>query len=86
MEVSGQFHVPAALLPRKEPPDTHRIGGWVGLRASLEAVVKRKIPSLCQNSNPSIMQPTAQRYTTELSRLQILIITNVKFFLLTAHP
>jgi hypothetical protein len=45
MEVSGQPHAPAALFPRKEPPGTHWIGGWVGSRAVLDAVVKRKIPS-----------------------------------------
>jgi len=36
MEVSGKFHVPAA-------PVTHWIGGWVGPRAVLDVVVKRKI-------------------------------------------
>jgi hypothetical protein len=34
----------------------------VGLRAGLEAVVKRKIPSPYRDSNP----PNMQRYTTEL--------------------
>jgi hypothetical protein len=34
-------------------------------RAVLDAVVKRKIPSLCRESNPRtpIIQPVAQRYT-----------------------
>jgi len=40
MEVSGQLHAPAALPPGKEPV-THWIGGWVGPRAVLDAVVKR---------------------------------------------
>ena len=35
MEVCGQRRAPAALYPR-ERPGTHRIGGWVGLRAGLE--------------------------------------------------
>jgi hypothetical protein len=41
------------------------IGGWVGPRAVLDAVVKRKIPSSRRESNPrtSIVQPVAQRYT-----------------------
>jgi len=30
MEMSGQLHAPATLLPGKEPPDTHWIGGWLG--------------------------------------------------------
>jgi hypothetical protein len=45
---------------------THEgIGGWVGLRAGLDAVVKRKIPSPLRESNPTIIQPAAQRCTTE---------------------
>jgi len=40
------------LTPRKRAPSTRRIGGWVGPRAGLEAVVKRKIPSPCRDSNP----------------------------------
>jgi hypothetical protein len=51
MEVSGQIHVPAAL-PQGKAPDTYQIGGWVDTRAGLDAVVKRKIPSHCQDSNP----------------------------------
>jgi hypothetical protein len=41
------------------------IGGWVGPRAGLNAVVKRKIPSPRRESNPrtSIVQPISQRYT-----------------------
>jgi hypothetical protein len=41
----------------------------VGPRAVLDAVVRRKIPSPHRESNPSIIQPVAQRYTTELSWL-----------------
>jgi hypothetical protein len=42
MEVSGQFHAPAALHPRERTRGTHWIGGWVGPRAVLGAVVKKK--------------------------------------------
>jgi len=45
MEVSGQLHAPAALPPEKEPPGTHWIGGWVGSRAGLGAVKKKKFPA-----------------------------------------
>jgi len=45
IEVGGQFHAQAALSPGKEPPGTHWIGGWVGCRAGVETVSKRKIPS-----------------------------------------
>jgi hypothetical protein len=54
---------------RKRAPRTHWIGGWVGPRAGLDVVVKRKTPSTCWDSNPPIIQPVAQRYTTELSQL-----------------
>jgi hypothetical protein len=39
--------------------------GWVGLRAILDAVVKRKIPRPLRESNSrtQIVQPVAQRYT-----------------------
>jgi hypothetical protein len=39
--VSGQFHSPAALPPEKAP-GTHWIGCWVGPRASVDDVEKRK--------------------------------------------
>jgi len=52
MEVSGQFHDPAALPPGKEPP-----------RADLDAVVRRKIPRPHRESNPDhpIVQAVASR-------------------------
>jgi hypothetical protein len=42
-------------------PRTHWIGGWVGLRAVLDTVVKRRILSPRQESNPRspIVQPIA---------------------------
>jgi len=43
MEVSGQLHAPAALLLRERAPGIHWLGGWVGPRAVLDAVVKRNI-------------------------------------------
>jgi hypothetical protein len=33
---------PGRFTPRERAPGTHWIGGWVGLRATLDAVVKRK--------------------------------------------
>jgi hypothetical protein len=67
MEVSGQFHAPAALPPRKEPV-THWIADWLGPRAVLDAVVKRIIiPSPRRESNPRtpIIQPVPQPYIFE---------------------
>jgi len=44
---SDQLHAPAALLPGKEPPHTHWVGGWVGPAVGLDAATaKRKILSL----------------------------------------
>jgi hypothetical protein len=45
------------LYPRERAPGTHWIGGWVGPRAGLDAVVKRKIPNPCQDSNPRSYSP-----------------------------
>jgi hypothetical protein len=53
------------LYPQERDPGTHWIGGWVGPRDVLEAVVKRKIPSPRREPNPRtpIVQSVAQRYT-----------------------
>jgi len=51
MEVSGQLHIPTGLPLGERALDTHWIGGWLGPRAGLDMVVKRKIPSPCQESN-----------------------------------
>jgi hypothetical protein len=58
---------PGRFAPRERAPGTHWIRGWVGPRAVLDAVVKRKIPSAppLWESNPrtQIVQPVVQRYT-----------------------
>jgi hypothetical protein len=38
--------LPRPLYPQGKIPGTYWIGGWVSPRAFLDAVVKRKIPSL----------------------------------------
>jgi hypothetical protein len=50
---------PGRFTPRERAPGTHWIGGWLGPRAVLDAVMKRKIPSLRRESNPRtpIVQP-----------------------------
>jgi hypothetical protein len=52
---------PGCFTPWERAPDTHWIGGWVGPRAVLDMVVKRKIPSPCWELNPRtpIVQPVA---------------------------
>jgi hypothetical protein len=56
---------PGRFTPKERAPATNCIGGWVGPRAVLDTVVKRKIPSSRRESNPRppIVQPVAQRYT-----------------------
>jgi hypothetical protein len=65
MVVSGQLHAPAAVPHRERAPGTQWIGGWMGPRAVLDAVVKGKIPNPRRESNSRtpIVQPVAQRYT-----------------------
>jgi len=41
----------SCFTSRERAPATQWIGGWVGPRASMDMVVKRKIPSLYQDSN-----------------------------------
>jgi hypothetical protein len=43
------------LYPQVKSP---WIGGWVGSRAGLDAVVKTKIPSACRDSNPWPSNPS----------------------------
>jgi hypothetical protein len=70
MEVSGQLHASVALPPRERAPGTHWIGGWMGPRAGLDTVSKRKTPSSCRESNPDhpIGQSIASRYTDRAIR------------------
>jgi hypothetical protein len=51
-EVSGKHHVPAVLYPQERSPSTHWIGGWVGLRASLDTWARMRILYPCQGLNP----------------------------------
>jgi hypothetical protein len=48
---------PLPPYPWERAPGTLWIGGWVGPRAGMDAVVKRKIPSHCRNSNPRSYNP-----------------------------
>jgi hypothetical protein len=61
MGVSGQHHVPAALLP----PGTHCTGGWVGPRVGLDTEDRGKILCPRRGSNPDrqVVQPVVRHYT-----------------------
>jgi hypothetical protein len=52
MGVSGQHFAPTALYSLGKNPNTHWIGGWVGLIAGLDTEATRKILFLCRGSNP----------------------------------
>jgi hypothetical protein len=56
---------PGRFTPRERVPSIHWIGGWVGPRAVLDTVMKRKIPSPRRESKPRIpiVQPVAQLYS-----------------------
>jgi len=43
---------PGSFTHRERAPGTHCTGRWVGPGTALNAVVKRKIPSPCRDSNP----------------------------------
>jgi hypothetical protein len=53
------------FTPGKRTPGTHWIGGWVGLRAGLNAGAGRKILCPCRGSNLDhpIVQPVIRHYT-----------------------
>jgi hypothetical protein len=52
---------------------TNWIGGWVGTRTGLDAVVKRKIPSPCLESNPDRTVRSLINTPTELALLFLLL-------------
>jgi hypothetical protein len=61
--VSGHLHDPEAL-PLGKGPRSHWIEGWVGPRAGLEDMEKRKFLILLGlELLPSVLQPVASRYT-----------------------
>jgi hypothetical protein len=54
---------PGRFTPRETAPGTHCVGGWMGPRAGLGVMEKRKFACLCRESNPdsSVYQaPVAQ--------------------------
>jgi hypothetical protein len=48
--LDGQLHAPAAS-PHRQSPGPHLTGGWMGSRAGLDAVEKRKISYPYRESN-----------------------------------
>jgi hypothetical protein len=60
---------PGCFTPRERAQGTHRIEGWVGPGADLDAVAKRKIPNPSRESNLERLALSIVATTTELSRL-----------------
>jgi hypothetical protein len=67
---------PDRFTARERTLGTDWIGGFVGPRAVLEALVKRKIRNPRHESNPRtpLIQPVAQRYTVVAIRAAAAII------------
>jgi hypothetical protein len=64
--VGGEWSAsrPGRFTPEERAPSTHQIGGWVGPRAGLEYMESKKFLVLPDsNSDPSVVQPVANRYT-----------------------
>jgi hypothetical protein len=51
MDVNGQFHEVAALIPGESAPLPAEEEGWMGTRPGLDAMEKRKVSFPCQKSN-----------------------------------
>jgi hypothetical protein len=67
MEVSGQLHAPAVLLPEKEPPvPTEQEAGWAPKPVwKLWSIGTPTAPAV--NRNP-VVEPVARRYTGYATR------------------
>jgi hypothetical protein len=69
---------PDRFTPRERASFTHWIGGWVGPRAVLDAVVNRKIPSPRRDSKPKT--PIVQHVARKLKIFVFLMPHGRKFY------
>jgi hypothetical protein len=60
MGLCGQRHAPAALYPREMTPGSHRIGGWVGLRAVVDT---EEISIAFAGDRTAVVQSVVRHYT-----------------------
>jgi hypothetical protein len=90
--VSGQIHAPAALTPEKEPPVT--IGqevGWITEPVWTIWTIENSWPHRDSNSDFSVAQPVASRYTDVFNCITLLfndavddrLINNYELFVWT---
>jgi hypothetical protein len=54
---------PGCFTSGERAPGTHWIGGWVDPRAGLDDVKRKFLTQRDSNSDPSVVQPVASRYT-----------------------
>jgi hypothetical protein len=58
---------PGRFIPRERAPGTHCIGGWLGPRASLDTVVKRKFPAAAGTRTPDHSARSPPLYHWDIS-------------------
>jgi hypothetical protein len=80
MEVSGEFHAPAALLPGEGAASTHWMGGLVGPSVDLDAIEKEKILH-CQgwssgrpSRSPSLYRLSYADSAVKSSRSEVMLL------------
>jgi hypothetical protein len=72
---------PCRLTPGARAPSTHWIGDWVGPRASLDSMKKRKISCSCQRLKPGHPACILAAIPTELSLILCLGGSQLKYWL-----
>jgi hypothetical protein len=76
---------PGRFTPRETAPGTHRIGSWVGPRAVLDAMAKRKIPAPAGNRTVEPDRPACNsalyRLSYHCSSLYVILALNHKIYL-----
>jgi hypothetical protein len=69
IKLSGKFHVLNVLSPPGRISSTHWTGGWVGLRAGLDAVEWGK--NACAGIRTPNVQPVACHYTNSFRKTHL---------------
>jgi hypothetical protein len=67
--LGARWRCPGRFTSGEGTPNIHWIWGWVGLRAGVDVVAKRQIPSRCRESNPARLARSLVAIPTELSQL-----------------